>query len=69
MKLVELYMRRQNRRRDGEKKANERFTMTSSDGDVYLMLNFYSTKRGISARNIHTRGIVEFPCNLLVIPC
>jgi len=64
--LVELYQQRQKERRE-KGQSDKRFRI-NPDGDIYLILTYYSEERGISARNISTGKIQEFPGSLFVIP-
>ena len=66
LKLVELYQQRQRERRE-KGQSDKRFRI-NPDGDIYLILIYYSEERGISARNMSTDKIKEFPGSLFVIP-
>jgi len=65
LKLVELYQQRQKERRE-KGQSDKRFKI-NPDGDIYLILIYYSEERGISARNMRTNRIEEFPYSLFVI--
>lgn len=66
LKLIDLYQQRQTERKE-KGQSDKRFRI-NPEGDIYLILTDYSKKRGISARNMRTARIEEFPYSLLVIP-
>lgn len=67
IKLLELYQQGQKeKRKKGQSKSNKRFKI-NPNGDVYLILTYYSKER-ISTRNIRTERIEEFSPDLFIIP-
>ena len=66
LELVELYQQRQKERKKN-RAINKRFRI-NPNGDVYLILVYYSKNRGISVRNTRTGKEEFYSCNLFVIP-
>ncbi len=64
--LVELHRQRQ-RERIEKGESHKRLFRINPDGDIYLLLNYYSEER-ISARNMRTSEIEQFSSSSLVIP-